>query len=132
VQTRFDICRFHDYRELLAHLVLEKKRTQKNFSYQSFANKFGTSKSYLKLVVDKKRHIHMDKISSLCDFFGFNSFEREFFLFLFLKNVSEDPWVRDFFTSIQLSYVAQSDKSSPNSSELSSFLFSKSKATSTL
>jgi len=100
-----EIINFSDYRDFLKLKVDEKKQFAK-FSYQSFANKLGVTKSYLKLVVDKQRHISIEKAFPISRFFGLNAFESQYFYFMVLKNSLTDSTDSEFFDSILKSYSA--------------------------
>lgn len=78
----------------------------RGFSYQMFAMKTKTAKSYLKLVTEKKRHISVDKVFRVCDFFDLNDFEKQYFLFLFLRDVSKEAEARAFFQTVLSAFKA--------------------------
>ncbi len=101
-----NIKKITDYRDFLKIRCDLMKSTSKNFSFQTLALKLKTTKSYLKLVIDKKRHISVDKIIPLSELFGFDQFETQYFVFLFLKNTAKDSKIKEFFASILRSYSA--------------------------
>lgn len=95
-----------DYRDYLKFQVAKKKSSPtKSFSYQGFATKVGVSKTYLKLVVEKKNHASLDRLFDICTYFDLTDFEMQFIVFLFLKNTSETKKSIHFFNSILKSYV---------------------------
>ncbi len=100
-----EIIKFSDYRDFLKLKVDEKKQFTK-FSYQSFANKLGVTKSYLKLVVDKQRHISIEKAFPISRFFQLNAFESQYFYFMVLKSSLHNTTDSEFFDSILKSYSA--------------------------
>ena len=95
--TRLDITTYRDYRILLKDLFEQRKSAKKNFSYQYCAKKLGTSRSYLKLVIDRKHQIKLDKVSSITRLFRLTEFETQYFTFLYLMNTTEDPGLNRYF-----------------------------------
>jgi len=61
--------KFKDYRDYLKQIFQIKKNKNPHFSFQSFATKVGFTKSYLKMVIDKKRHVSVDKFLVVADYF---------------------------------------------------------------
>lgn len=96
------ISKFDDYRDFLNHKVLIANES--HFSYQHFANKIKSSKSYLKLVVEKKRHISLNKIIRISEYFKLSDFEKQYFIFLFLKCTVKDDEIKEFFDTILAQY----------------------------
>lgn len=107
-----DISGFEDYRDFIQFQFQTLKKSKPKFSYQNVANDLGTTKSYLKLVIDKKRHISLDKLIGLADYFKLSSFETQYLIFSFLAATSKETEIKEFFKSILSSYLALSR--SPN------------------
>ncbi len=97
---------FDDYRDFIQFRFNELKKTKKYFSYQVAATDLKTTRSYLKLVGDKKRHISIEKVEALSRYFNLNDEEKQYFLFLFLKNTAKGPELKEFFATVLGSYVA--------------------------
>lgn len=101
-----EIQTYSDYRDFILACITEQKLNKTNFSYQHVANRLGTTKSYLKLVVDKKRQMSLNKVIPLCEYFKLSDFERQYFIFLYMKNTVKNAEIREFFNSILHSYLA--------------------------
>jgi uncharacterized protein (TIGR02147 family) len=78
-----------------------------------FGSKIGVTKSYLKLVIDKKSHVRFDKIFAISDFFKLTEFERQYIAFLVLENTTKTKDGRAFFKSILKSYALRKKKNAP-------------------
>lgn len=91
---------YDDYRDFLGDTLNSWKLRDKKISFQYCAQKLSTSRSYLKLVVDKKRHVSMDKLSQICNLFKIEDLEKRYLLILFLKNTSSEKSLLKTFTDI--------------------------------
>lgn len=100
------IFQYTDYRDFIKDRLAQFKKDGRAFSFENIARKIKTTKSYLKLIADKKRHTSIEKVMPLCDLFELNDFEKQFFIFLFLKNTAKNPEIKEFFASILCSYAA--------------------------
>lgn len=100
------IVEYEDYRDFILDKLQERKKKSKVFSFQLISSKLGTTKSYLKLVVDKKRQISLEKVVPICKLFKLTDFELQYFIFLYLKNIVKDQVVKTFFEHILKSYRA--------------------------
>jgi uncharacterized protein (TIGR02147 family) len=107
------ISKHDDYRDFLLFLANEKRSLHKRFSFQIFAKKLGVSKSYLKMVVDKKRHISIDRVFAVSRYFKLSDIENQYFIFLFLMNTTKDKSARNFFNVILKSHVVRSEYNRP-------------------
>ena len=102
---KLKILEFQDYRDYLRSLVDEKKQLLKNrFSFQIFSQSLALSKSYLKMVIDKKRHISIERIFQISSYFKLSNVENQYFIFLFLKNTSKNKNIVSFFETILQTY----------------------------
>jgi uncharacterized protein (TIGR02147 family) len=99
-----EVSDFKDYRDFIKFRFEDLKKSDPNLSYQKVANRIGSTKSYLKLVIDKKRHMSLDKLLPLAKYFRLSTFETQFVIFLLLVATSKDPEVKEFFKSILASY----------------------------
>lgn len=100
VSSGANIIEFEDYRDFLSEKFKELKKGSKKFSYEYCAGKIGTTKSYLKLLLEKKRHSSQDKIWKLAIFFNLTDFEKQYLVFLLLKAVSKEPQIKKYFSDI--------------------------------
>lgn len=91
---------FNDYRDWLKAAFLAKKARQPRTSFQSCAKQLGTSNSYLKLVVEKRRHASLDKIPKIAKLFQLDESERAVLTFLFLMNTTESREMQRYFSRI--------------------------------
>jgi uncharacterized protein (TIGR02147 family) len=97
-----EILDFEDYRDFIKQR-LEKMRAENSFfSFQYCAKKMKTSKSYLKLVIGKKRHITLTKITALSELLKLTPEEQPYFVFLFLRDIAKDQVLREYFNTILL------------------------------
>lgn len=105
----------NDYRDFIKSRFDSLREANKKFSYQQAANSLGTTKSYLKLVIDKKRHMSLDKVIPLSTYFKLSPFETQCFIFLFLKNTAKNAAIKEFFSSVLASYlvIGRSDRPFP-------------------
>ena len=98
--TKIQITDFQDYRDFLQAKLAKMKAQNRKFSFQYCSQKLGTTASYLKLVVSKKRHISLDRISKISALFKLNEFDRQYFTFLFLQNTTQDAELTQYFDGI--------------------------------
>lgn len=99
---------FQDYRDWLKMAFLDKKAKNPRTSYQSCAKSLGTSNSYLKLIVEKKRHAALEKIPKIAKLFSLEDGDRATLTFLFLKNTAKSREMQLYFDRVlkRLSFVA--------------------------
>ena len=90
------IWNYADYRDYLKDLFDTRKKQNSRFSFQFCALKLNTSRSYLKLIFDKSRHINASKLGPISLLFKLNPFEKQVLVFLFLKTVADDQWVGEY------------------------------------
>ncbi len=85
-----DVFQFIDYRKFLEFFYQEQKRSKRNFSYRSFAQKAGiTSPSFLKAVTEGKRNLSSKSIEQFCKAIDFKAKEARYFTHLVLFNQSK-------------------------------------------
>ena len=97
---RPEITSYSDYRDFLRDLFSFEKARRKPFSFQYCAKRLGTSKSYLKLVIEKRRQISMAKVSLIWKLFRLNEFEQQYFTLLFLRATAADARLEKHFDLI--------------------------------
>ncbi|MFZ4403175.1 MAG: TIGR02147 family protein [Pseudobdellovibrionaceae bacterium] len=102
-----DITQYKDYREYIKELFLFNKKHQTKFSYQYSAKYLKVSRTYLSHIIEKKRHISLDKIPGLCKLFKLTSFEKQYLTFLVLKNTIGDKEMSDYFYGVLGTLVGQ-------------------------
>ncbi len=68
LKERLSILDFEDYRDYIKHVMAEYKLKNKSHSFKRFSNKTGLSKSYLKMISDKKRHVSIDNLFVISDY----------------------------------------------------------------
>lgn len=102
---------YKDYRDYFKDLFLEKKKNNKVYSYQYCALKLDVSSSYLKLVFNKTRHISLEKLSELSEFFGLDLFEKQWITHLFLYTTCEDLELKKYFKTVVASCLAYQSQS---------------------
>lgn len=99
------VWKYSDYRIYLNDYVSWKKSDNAKFSYGYFAKVLGTTKSYLKLVVSQQRNISLDMIIKISTLLKHTHFERQYFLFLYLENYSEDTEMKVYFRAMLNNFV---------------------------
>lgn len=106
------IFEYDDYRVFLKEVFEFKKEKTFFFSYQYCANKLNTSKSYIKLIIDRKRHMSLDKVNAVAVLFDIPEEDRRFFLLLFLYNTAQDKVLRESFFDIltKMRYLRKRDQ----------------------
>lgn len=86
-----------DYRDFLKHRFETEKAKNPKFSYQFCAKRLKTARGYMGLVIQKRRHITIDKVPPIAKLFAFSELEQEYFTFLFLKNAAKDAKLSRYF-----------------------------------
>ena len=109
-----DFEKYTDYRDYFFELFLKRKKQSPSFSYQYCSTKLKTSRSYLKLVFTKKRHITLEKLNPICNLFKLSAIEKQWALFLFLKNTASDKEMKSFLSSIVSSYNTHTEREKEN------------------
>lgn len=75
-----DIYGYLDYREYLHDVYVTRKKSQRGFSYRSFARKAGmASPNFLKLVIEDKRNLGPSSVGQFARALDLATREREFF-----------------------------------------------------
>lgn len=97
---RPQITSFKDYRFYLKELFAWFKQNKKNFSYEYSAQKLGTSKSYLKQVVDQRIHVDLNRATPISKLFGMNAFEKQYFIVLIIQNQIRDAELKAHFSGV--------------------------------
>jgi hypothetical protein len=101
------VSKFVDYRQYLkARLEFLQKQDAK-FSYQYCAGRLKTTRSYLHLVIQGKRHITLDRVGPLAKLFKLNAVEKQALLFRFLQSQTSDSDLTEFFEASLSSLVAR-------------------------
>jgi len=92
------IYRYTDYRRFLRDRFLERKRSDRNFSYRKFALRAGlSSPNFLKLVIENKRNLSEEGIRKFAKGFGLNANEEEYFRNMVLMNQARTHEEKDCF-----------------------------------
>ena len=105
---------YDDYRDFFSDHFNLRKSKSKVFSYQYCAIKLDVSRSYLKLVFNKDRHISLDKLSALSDFFKISLFERQWVTHLFLLNTCSNVEMRQYFKTVVDSFLSSQSRDREN------------------
>ena len=91
------INQFTDYRDFLFHRFSETKAARPTFSLQFCANQLGVSKSYVKLVFDRKRHITLQSLPLYTKLFKLTAKEKMYLSFLFCSTLATNEVLRKHF-----------------------------------
>lgn len=99
-QYSLEPANFPDYRDFFKHRFESLRSQNKHFSLQSCAKRAKISKSLLQFLLQKKRHISLDKIPDIARCLKLN-LDEEYFVYLQLcKNSSRNPVVQAHFEKI--------------------------------
>lgn len=91
---------FPDYRDLLKEKFAAEKAKKYSFSLQYCADRLQVSKTFVKLVFDKKRHFSMDTLPRLWDLFKLTHKERLHLTFLFCHTISDSDLLKNQFALV--------------------------------
>ncbi len=108
------ILSYTDYREFLADRWEQLKTKDSRLSFESASRKLKTSRSYLKMIISKKRHLSQNKIMQVAEIFKLNPFEVEYFFLLFMICVTEEAELKTYLRRILERYqISESHRDSP-------------------
>lgn len=116
-KVRMNFYEYDDYRRLLSDKFKILKATQKKMSLEMIAKKIGISRSFLKMIMDKQRHISIDKLASVAKAFKMDRHEKNYFIFLACKALVKDSDTEDFFGNILRVLRAQEGAAFPTFEE---------------
>ncbi|UYL08568.1 hypothetical protein B9G69_016105 [Bdellovibrio sp. SKB1291214] len=85
---------YPDYRDFLKEKFVAEKTKKYSFSLQYCADRLQVSKTFVKLVFDKKRHFSMDTLPRLWDLFKLSDKERLHLTFLFCHTISDSDLLK--------------------------------------
>ncbi|MBO9667552.1 MAG: hypothetical protein J7501_12155 [Bdellovibrio sp.] len=88
---------YPDYRDFLKEKFVQEKAKKYTFSLQFCADKLDVSKTFVKLVLDKKRHFSLDTLPLLWDLFKLTEKERMYFTFLFCRTICRNELLKHQF-----------------------------------
>jgi hypothetical protein len=91
---------YPDYRDYLKEKFVAEKTKKYSFSLQFCADRLHVSKTFVKLVFDKKRHFSMDALPRLWDLFKLSDKERLHLTFLFCHTISDSDLLKHQFEVI--------------------------------
>ncbi|MBO9667942.1 MAG: TIGR02147 family protein [Bdellovibrio sp.] len=97
---------YSDYRRFLLDMYKFRKEGNVGFSFEFISSKIGTSRSYLKNIMDGRRHLSIDKISAVGKAFKLDKSEMDYFSVLVLKDICEEPLLKDLLKEILRSFAS--------------------------
>lgn len=100
VSYRLAVANYSDYRDFLKARFDELKAGSPKFSLLYCAKRSGISKSLLQFVLQKKRHIALDRLPGLIKILRLSKEEEAFLYLLATKNTSKSPHIKLHFESI--------------------------------
>ncbi len=98
--TRKSILEYKDYRDFLADRWNLMKAENPRISFESASRKIGSSKSYLKMILDRRRHLSQNRLLKVASLFKLTEFETEYIFFLFLFGVTTEPMLKKHLVKI--------------------------------
>ncbi|MEO0337333.1 MAG: TIGR02147 family protein, partial [Pseudomonadota bacterium] len=96
-----EITEYKDYRAFLKARYEEVKG--KTLTFEKVAQKLGASKSFFKMLIDQKRNTTMDRLCEISKILNLSDFEKQYVIFLFLYNTSQEESAKAYFQSVLLS-----------------------------
>lgn len=88
---------FNDYRDFLEYCFKERKKKVPTTSFQGFALASQRSRAYLKNVLSKKRHLSLEAIEDVSQYFNLSIYEQEYVLYQFLASQVSIKQVKTHF-----------------------------------
>lgn len=103
-----NIFHYLDYRHYLEHFLAAKKLLHPNYSYRVFCAKAGlSSRSFLSMVLQKKRDISLKSLDGFCWAFEFKKKERKYFETLVKFNQTLKPALKKNYYEELLSQLSK-------------------------
>jgi uncharacterized protein (TIGR02147 family) len=98
------IVEYEDYREFIRDHYLYSKSLNSKISLEYIAKRISITKGFLNLVMKKKRHLSVDSIFKVTNFFKLNQLEFQFLFFQILFHTTKEKEAKTYFQSIVKSY----------------------------
>ena len=98
------IVRYGDYRKLLRDAIEERRSEDSRYSLIYFSGLIGASDSYLKLVVNGKRTLNLDKARVLAKKLRFKEPALSYLLTLIMRDNARTTALQRYYDSVLLSY----------------------------
>lgn len=99
-ELKQDIFKFKDYRLFLKDLFQATKKKNKNVSLETLARKIGVSKSYIRYVLDGKRHITLDLTSKIAKAFKLSRQEHQGLIYMVCRDTCQESETKKFFHNV--------------------------------
>jgi uncharacterized protein (TIGR02147 family) len=80
--SKLNVFKHSNYIKLLEYLVSRKKVQFSGFTYARLANEIGVHKTYLSQCLKGRAHLNSDQAFALCEFFGLNDEQSDYFQLL--------------------------------------------------
>lgn len=96
-RSRNEIYEFEDYRDFLFSRFESLRSKRKIYSFQWLGNKLEVSKTFVKLLLSKKRHIDLERVPQLSQVFKLTREEENYLTLLICKGRTEKTKIGDFF-----------------------------------
>jgi uncharacterized protein (TIGR02147 family) len=95
---------YEDYRDFIKDYYLQSKSLNSKVSLEFIAKRINITKGFLNLVMKKKRHLSVDSIFKMTNFFKLNPLEFQYLFFQILFHTAKEEEARTYFRSIVGSY----------------------------
>lgn len=91
---------YTDYRKLLKDIFAASKKEGARISLQNWALKLKVSKTFVKYILDGKRHLALDMVVPTARFFKMSTEEEHYLTFLLCKNSVKEKKIGELFEGI--------------------------------
>lgn len=109
---------FDEYRELIQHRWEVLKFNNARLSFEYAARKLNVRKSYIPMIISKKRHLSQEKVSPVAKLLKMQSLEKEYFFFLYLFNTTQEKDLKKYLLNVLNGYrIAQQVPSMPKDTD---------------
>jgi len=108
MDTSLTIFDYINYREYIRDYITSNKNNNSKYSLIYFSRAIKVSDSYLKLVVNGKRSLNIDKANQLAEKFKLKSIETSYFLTLIMLENAKSESMKHYYQNILLNYKSMS------------------------
>ena len=100
MDTSLTIFDYINYREYIRDYITSNKNNNSKYSLIYFSRAIKVSDSYLKLVVNGKRSLNIDKANQLAEKFKLKSIETSYFLTLIMLENAKSESMKHYYQNI--------------------------------
>jgi transcriptional regulator with XRE-family HTH domain len=93
---------YDDYRDYIKDRIAIERERNPRLSFEYFARRFHLSTSFLSMLLSKKKHLSVDTLSAVSEFFKLNETDRMYLVFTLLEQTAKDKAQTKYFKSLRL------------------------------